>query len=247
MDLNNTVTSVSGVPIAVADVIIHLKSTGAFRNAVYELIEVEVVKQHCRAHAIETDPNELESYAVGRRRQLGVADPIAMNNYCRWLGVTFEQWSRSIEDDLLRQKLARRVVTEEALHENNVRHAETLRSVTLSRIVCGTRADADALLAVIRRGECEFFAVAREHSLEESTRRVGGYLGTVTRGILAAEVDDAVFAESATGTLVGPFNENGGWTLYEVMQIAECAVDNERVRAQMFRTWLDNQVRQARP
>lgn len=248
MELTDTVTTVSGTPIAVQDVVIHLKASGAFRNAVYQLIENEVIKQQCELHAVRLQPGELDSYAEQRRRELGLTDAIAMNNYCRWLGISFDQWQTRIEVDLMRLKLADIVVSREMVQQYYAEHKEELRTATLSRLVCASKQEIDAAHRLIAEGAKEFFMVAREYSIEEGTRMVGGYLGAVTKGVMAPDVDAAVFSATSPG-LVGPFAENGCWTLYEIMNISNGElVDDvaQRIKSKLFTQWLDRQLKLAK-
>lgn len=247
-DFDRVVTTVSGKPITTRDVVTYFKGTGAFRNAVYQLIGLEVVRQACAEHGIAIEPAELDAHAEQRRAELGLRDAVSMNNYCRWLGITFEQWLQSVEDDLAKQKLARRVITDALIDEHLAQHSTQLRTVTLARAVCEDGAAAARVRAAVEVEGRDFCAVAREQSIEESTRAAGGYLGNVTKGLLPPAIDAAVFAATEE-CLLGPFEENGHWTLYQVLRIRDAARDDAtlaRIRVQLFANWLDEQVKKAR-
>jgi len=249
MELDDIVTTVSGTPITVRDVVIHLKASGAFRNAVYQLIETEVVRQQCEAHDVRLQSGELDAYAELRRRELGLTDAIAMNSYCRWLGITFEQWQTGIQTDLLKQKLAEKVVAPDMVEQYYMDHKEQLRTATLSRLVCHSREEAENARQLVTEGSREFFSVARECSIEAGTRMSGGYIGTVTKGVLKPEVDAAVFSSTGPGIL-GPFPESGCWTLYELMSISNGELVGDvavRIKSELFAKWMDTQLKHAKP
>jgi hypothetical protein len=248
MDIEDVVTTVSGRPITVREVVTYLKSNGTFRNAVYDLIGREVVRQQCEEYGIDVLPGEFDAYAEARRLELGLSDSVAMANYCRWLGISLEQWLQDIEVELLKLKLADRVVTPDTVEDYLEDNRAALRPVALSRLVCRTREDIEAARRMIVEDGREFCSVARHLSVEESTRMAGGYMGTVSAGMLPAEVDAAVFSAREPGML-GPFRENEHWTLYEVQRISALDADEQmlkQIKAQLFSNWLNEQVRTAR-
>jgi hypothetical protein len=71
MEMQDVVTTVSGNPIKVEDIIVHLKVNGAFRNTIYQLIENRVVALKCRELNIGISDNEFYAHADTKRRMLG--------------------------------------------------------------------------------------------------------------------------------------------------------------------------------
>lgn len=248
MDLRDVVTTVSGRPISVEDVLVHLKAHGTFRNGVYQVIEREVVRVKCQEHGVELDVGELDRYAEARRREIGLDDAVAMNNYCLWLGISFDQWNTTIEIDLLKMKLAEKVITGEAVLQHYEQYKDQLKTIALSRIVCNSKDDINKVQQYINEEGREFATVAREHSQEEGTRMSGGYIGTVKKGMLSDTVETSIFTANEHD-LLGPFQENGYWTFYQVEKVTHAQLDNElryRISQQLFTNWLGVQLHQAR-
>jgi hypothetical protein len=247
MDMHSVVATLAGSPITVADVIVHLKANGTFRTAVYQIIENEVVRAKCRDLAVDIREDELDAYAQARRSELGLDDAVKMNQYCRWLGITFDDWSDRIESEFLRSRLARRVIDDAAVTRFYDEHQEELKTVSVSRIVCRSESEISLAGRIIKEEGRDFSSVARELSIEKGTRLCGGFMGSVRRGWLSPEVDRAVFGAS-DGTVLGPFVENGQWTLYKVEDIAHAELDDElrrRISDQLFARWLEVEVHRA--
>lgn len=247
MEMDSVVATLEGSPITVEDIIIHLKANGTFRNAAYQIIESEVIKARCRERGIVIGEAELDEYARRRRNELGLDDAVKMNDYCRWLGIGFDQWSRRIENDLLRIKLANKVIDADAVTRHYEANKQALKTVSISRIVCRTEQDIGESKRMIDEQQRDFSTVAREVSIEESTRLSGGYIGTVHHGMLSPEVDRAVFA-AAEHEILGPFRENGFWTLYHIANVSHAKLDTElraRISEQLFAAWLEAEVYQA--
>jgi peptidyl-prolyl cis-trans isomerase C len=87
----------------------------------------------------------------------------------------------------------------------------------LMNIVVATRKEADRLLARARAGS-NFGAMAKQSSLDESTRSSGGLLGTVG----AAQLEDA-YAKAAfsvrAGQTFGPVETKFGWNVGKVVAV----------------------------
>jgi len=127
---------------------------------------------------------------------------------------------------------------------------------TLRNIVVRTREDAQAVVSELRAG-VPFATVAARHSLDGSTRRSGGLLGTLSERELAAPVAAAAFAVGR-GELYGPVRGKYGWNIGRVDAIEparppEFAQVRDALREQLrterafehWRSWLGRQIHEA--
>lgn len=87
----------------------------------------------------------------------------------------------------------------------------------LRNIVVDSEAAARAIRARLDAGE-DFAAVAREVSLDASTRDQGGDLGTVIREQLEVDYGAAAFGAAANG-LFGPVQTRYGWNVGQALEI----------------------------
>jgi peptidyl-prolyl cis-trans isomerase C len=87
----------------------------------------------------------------------------------------------------------------------------------LRNIVVAERSDADAIVSKIRAGK-DFAVLARQRSLDATSRDVGGDLGLVPVAALEKPYGDAAFA-AAEGQLFGPIRTTSGWNVGQVVQI----------------------------
>ena len=123
-------------------------------------------------------------------------------------------------------------------------------------IVVADKAGAQRLLRQIRAG-ASFTALARKHSLDDSTRNNGGNLGRITQTMLDDAYATAAFATPAGGTF-GPVRTEHGWNVGQIvtitkprgLKLAEIQDElRESLRAnaatKAWRTWLTAQLRAA--
>jgi parvulin-like peptidyl-prolyl isomerase len=244
MELETPVTTVKGDAITVADVILHLKAKGTFRSAIYEIIERKVVRYKLQELGIDLSVAELEERAQGRRTLLGLWDDKAFTGYLKHFGVTREQWLDTIAAEILREQLRNAVVTKELVNNFYRQNSTRFTSISVARIACRTKSDAERALAAACDRQEDFVELARLYSVDENTRFSGGYIGNIKRGMLPAEVDERAFS-CADNEIIGPFCENGLWTIYKIYSRTLTKLNDtlaKQIKDQIFEDWLRHQV-----
>ena len=248
MEMNDQLTTVNGKPVTVHDVFVFLKATGHFRNAIYEVIEIEVIMQKAESMGVSVSSAELQEHSDAKKRWMGLTSTVDWHNHCRWVGINEEQWNRMVTIELLRKKLQRRVIGAAEIRKYFSSNKAKLLTARLSRIVCADESGARKVIAHVKVRPDDFSLMARQHSIEEQTRNSGGYLGSFNGGILPAEIEKAVFSASS-GEVLGPFEENGHWTLYRVEGLDHAELDDALrtyISEKLFSEWLHNEVNIAR-
>jgi parvulin-like peptidyl-prolyl isomerase len=244
MQVDSVVTTVRGAQIRVGDVITQLKIKGIFRSTIYELIEQKVIDQSLQKLGIIVPEDEIAGKAMKLRLSLGIADDLLFRKYLKFYGISADQWSQHNRNlaklEYLKQCLFSTRKVTESFRGDPLRFA----SVSVARIVSRTRSDADQVMKVIDLAEKDFVELALLYSADESTRLSGGYIGNVKRGILTPLVEDEAF-ESVNNQVIGPFSENGLWTIYKIYSVNVPKLTDalkDVIRDQLFREWLREQV-----
>lgn len=248
MEMQDVLTTVSGKPITVQDVTVHLKVNGTFRNAIYQLIEARVVDLKCREFNISIGDNEFYEYSDTKRRLLGLFNAVDMNRYCKWHGIVMDQWNDAVRQEILRKKLKEKIVSDAEITAFFEEHQNEFKTAYLLRIVCTDSAEAErAKEQIVNQGE-DFSIMARRLSIEKNTRMAGGYLGCIKYGTLPKPIDQAVFS-GQPGQVLGPFEQSGYWALYKVEEISTPVLDDalkKSVSDLLFARWLQREVLNAR-
>ena len=142
------------------------------------------------------------------RRRLD-ASPLAQ----RRLEATRER----ILGDMLVENVVDSAVSDQAvqtLYNEQLRLAKTSEEIRVRLILTRTKAEADAVLGILRQGAA-FEAVASERSIDEATRFSGGDLGYSTLDVMPQSYA-AALRDRPAGSVVGPFQTEGGWAVLRV-------------------------------
>ena len=142
------------------------------------------------------------------RRRLD-ASPLAQ----RRLEATRER----ILGDMLVENVVNGAVSDQAvqtLYNEQLRLAKTSEEIRVRLILTRTKAEADAVLGILRQGAA-FEAVASERSIDEATRFSGGDLGYSTLDVMPQSYA-AALRDRPAGSVVGPFQTEGGWAVLRV-------------------------------
>jgi parvulin-like peptidyl-prolyl isomerase len=170
------------------------------------MIEQVLTAQAAQRAGIEVTDAEVEQYM-----QLMVADSGDEEAFRAKLdewGETYEDAKREVRTQLIGMAMTERVVAEvpESAEQVHARH-----------ILVDTAEEGKRIRAQLEAG-ADFAALAKAHSLDQSTRDNGGDLGYFPRGVLvSAEVEDAAFSLQP-----GQFSEVITSALgYHIVQVVE--------------------------
>lgn len=242
--MHHVVTYFEGRPVTVADVVTHLKVTGAFGKATYQLLEMEVIHREASVRGVVITDLERQTHLEAKRRMMGLGSATDLNAFYHRNGIQPEQWKWAAETDLLRKKLLWEVAGSEDVARYFDQHRAQLKKLCIARIVCQSREEVLKMHASIDSGAVEFATLARQHSLEHNSRIAGGHLGCIGRGVLPPEIERDLFA-APVGALRGPYQQNGYWAIYLVEEILHAALTDATRRyisERLFAEWLREQV-----
>jgi parvulin-like peptidyl-prolyl isomerase len=113
----------------------------------------------------------------------------------------------------------------------------------LSHLVMAEEGEIQELKYQIKEEGADFNSMAREYSIDETTRLAGGFMGRVKRSALNPVTEAAVFGASP-GDIVGPFESDFGYHLIKIEKFNKPVLTNdviESIKDTLYRQWLGNQ------
>jgi len=141
---------------------------------------------------------------------------------------TVRQWLREHHQDLLsfqdgidlmllRNKI-RNAIPAEEIKAYYAEHALEFETAEVYSIRADSETLAKELLAQINDEGANFHVLAMEHSKDDTSRHVGGFVGSLTRNGMTGEVAAAVFSSKPV-SVIGPVKTEHGWNLFKVTKI----------------------------
>ena len=240
----------NGVPIrrqAVVERVMKLYGPAA----VSELVDEALVRQAAAALGVAPDAAETEARLKRIRGQF--ADDATFKARLKTAGLSESELKAALEEPVLREALVAKAknvtVTDAEVAEFYAANKERLgvpEAVHLRHLVLGSEKEAADFSVALRAG-ADFAKLAGSVSLDAATKERGGDLGFVSRGILAPEIEKAVFALKA-GELGPVVRTPQGFHLFRVEEsrAAKPAALDE-VRADLRKALLADRLAQAWP
>jgi peptidyl-prolyl cis-trans isomerase C len=130
----------------------------------------------------------------------------------------------------------------QALYQEQLKLARQSDEFKARQIVVANQADAEAVKKLVQAGG-SFEALAMERSTDAATRFNGGDLGYFTVDVMP-EPYGAALRDAKPGSIVGPFQVEGGWAILKVEdKRLEAPITIEAARPQIVRFLTYDQVR----
>jgi len=236
-----TALEVNGEPLSLRDVLRSAKWRGQL-GFIQATADGALIRQAAVQRGIEVSDDELQQAADDFRVARGLHEVEALEGWLAAHHLGFEEWESLLEDEVIARKL-RDALTGGRAEQYFAENRLSFDAATISRLVVSDEDVAKELRAQITEEGADFYALARQHSIETATKPAGGYVGPVKRQELEAAAESAVFGAPA-GKIVGPVKTDQGFDLIKVEALHPAAF-NESTRAAveslLFDEWLNEQ------
>jgi peptidyl-prolyl cis-trans isomerase SurA len=211
------------------------EARGQLRDRLLQsLIENRIQLQQAEREKIVVDDNEIKDQLAEVMKKVKASNPQEFDDMLKQQGLTLEAVKKRIREQLLVQRLTRRKValrisvTEQEIDTYLTANRDKLEAgLTFHArhilFLPGTgseeegwqsaRRKAERVYALVREGQ-DFAALAREHS-EDPSGKDGGDLGTLKRGELTPEIEQAILRLDA-GQTSAPVRSPVGYHLFHL-------------------------------
>ena len=235
--------TVNGEPIDTATALRH----SIFYDASFlkDAVANEVIRQHAEKAGIANTDAELQLAVDEVRYSRGLESADAARQWLRENHLSVLSLQSAVDLMLLRNKV-RGAISQADVQAHYAEHKLEYEAVDLYSIRVDSQSKAAELHSQITDEGANFHVLAMEHSQDEESRHMGGYVGRLTRGAMAAEVEAAVFA-SRPPDLIGPVKTEKGWNLFRVTKIHKptLAESEGRIRLDLMQQLIDKLLGEA--
>jgi putative peptide maturation system protein len=243
-DLNSvTVATLDGEALSFGEFLQSLKVSGNLSALLGPVVEGKLIASAAKKEGVSVKDDELQQAADDFRRGAGLHKAAETQRWLKQSRLTAADLESSLENVLLRQKLEEKL-TQGRVEEHFARNRAQYDQAQLTHLVVAKEGLANELLSQIQEEGIEIADLALKHSLDQGTRRAGGYLGLVSRGDLRPAVASAVFS-AQPGDVIGPLKTDRGYHLIKVEAIHRAELNQATaaaIRQELFSSWLQEQV-----
>lgn len=193
-----------------------------------DTIRNAVIRQYAEKRNIRNSDAELQLAADELRYSRGLESVDSVEQWMRENHQTPLAIQEGIEAMLLNNKV-RNAISDESMQAYYADHKLDFETAELYSIRLDSESKAKELLAQVNDEGANFHGLAMEHSQDENTRHMGGYVGRLTRAEMTGAVAAAVFAPRPAG-VIGPVKTDQGWNLFKVTKIHKPTYDEAKDR-----------------
>lgn len=194
-------------------------------------IEGMLIRQYAEKNGISNSDEELQVAVDEMRYQKGLESVDKVNQWLKTNNLTVLSVQNAMDGMLLRNKVRNSIPASE-IEAYFAEHKLEFDKVELYSIRTAKEETAQELHAQITEEGGNFHVLAMEHSTDENTKHMGGYVGQLTRGGLTGEVEAAVF-KAQPGDVIGPVKTEKGYNLFKVSEVLEADLEKEKDSIQL--------------
>lgn len=212
---------------------IDLATLGNYREQILQaLIDRQLLAQGARRSGVTISEGVLNARIENLAAELGGNE--LMGAWLAENGYSLESFKAALEVEMLAAEMVKQIV--EAV-------PNSVEQIRARHVLVATREEAEQILSQLAQGS-DFDALARQRSLDTSTRPAGGDLGWFTRGyLLVGEVEQAAF-ELEPGETSEIIQSKLGYHIVQTLAREERTPTPEiqqRLQDQAVEEWLDAQ------
>jgi parvulin-like peptidyl-prolyl isomerase len=200
-------------------------------------VDILLLRQYAAKTGVTVSDDELQLAADELRYDRNLESVEKTHQWMKSRNQTPLSLQTAVEDMLRRNKV-RSAISDSELAKYFAEHQSQYQTVQLYSIRVSNKDKASELLSQIQEG-ANFHALAMEHSEDDKTRHLGGYVGNLTRGEMIGEIEAAVFA-AKPGQVIGPIKTDNGFNLFKVASVDKPTFDDvkQKVRSAVFENLL---------
>lgn len=236
--------TVAGRSITFGEVLKLAKRQQSF-PALEEKVKQTIIQITAEEMGLSASKEELQAEADAFRKQIGLYSAADTFAWLEKFEMTVEELEQNIRLKVFADKIRDKIAEGKAERYFN-EHRLSLDAAIISHLVTSAEEEASELKYQIEEG-ADFYSLAREFSIDLSTKRASGFVGEVSRSALSPQVQAAIFGAQA-GDIVGPVKTDLGYHLFKIeeLNLAEWnEATREMIKNRLLEQWINDQVKKA--
>ncbi len=236
----NFLISVNGDKV---DLKFALNTLRAFNDTfLIPLVNTLVVRQYTAEQGIAVTDEELQVAVDEYRYMSKMESSDAFRQALKDRHLSVAAFQVGMENLLLHNK-AIDAVLEDEVDAYLAEHQLEMDQVELYSIRLEDKDTAEEVKSLLDEDEESFLALAEKHSIDEATKKQGGYVGQLRRKDMAGEIEAAVF-NAEEGDVVGPIKTQHGYNLFKVVKFHKPQKSDKNLKQSIKAILFDAKIRE---
>jgi parvulin-like peptidyl-prolyl isomerase len=206
------------------------------------LISTLVVRQYAAEKSLTITDEELQIAVDEYRYMSKMESGEVFRQALRDRHVSVAAFQVGMENLLLLNK-AIDAISEDEVDAYFAEHQLDLEQVEIYSMRLEDKDMAEEMKSLLDEDEENFLALAERHSLDEATRKKGGYVGQLGRKDMTGEIEAAVF-NAVEGDVVGPIKTPHGYNLFKVVKFHKPRKDDRNLRQSIKAILFDAKIQE---
>jgi len=225
-----------------------LKMSNEFPLLAEKIIRDKITVQEAKKKGLSVSTEEVQQEADDFRRVAALHRAKDTQEWMDTRGLTLDEFETFVTERIYKKKMVETITSDQAIEEYFKLNSPKFDSADIRHIVVDTEAKAKELMSLLSEDPDSFSELAREHSLDSETRKTGGQIGGLRRGVLPDEVSAKVFNASA-GDVIGPLQLGDGY-FFEIVQVTAmnpASLDDstkEEIGELIYNEWLEARLQE---
>ncbi len=240
------IVKIDGDTFTTDDFIRILKLNGRFETLMDEILKDQLTVRAAKKLGIKITDEELQEKADQFRRAHDLHRAKETNEYFDALGVSLDDFEVFLTDSIYQEKLQSHIVNDNAVEEVFNLNRPSFDKIEVSHILVDDEGAAREIMSILEDAPEMFEELATEHSLAD-TREQAGYIGSLKRGMMQADIEAKLFSASE-GQVLGPFATGGDYMEIFRVGLSNPASLDDDTRSEIKRLiqdqWLAAQARE---
>ncbi|WP_254564224.1 peptidylprolyl isomerase [Oscillatoria sp. HE19RPO] len=246
MDSNSFVT-IADESFSFKQVCQMLKVSGGLQRMLGDFKQHYVLTQELENRSdIKATKFQINEAISNFTRQANLLNPSKFNEWLSKNHLTYDEFCEQLAFGIKVEKLKIAIAKPE-LEKRFEERQELCDRVVLSRILVKDKETAIELKAQLESDRSQFEAIAKEKTLLDEDKAVGGMVGTVRIGQLPVPLREAL-KDAKTDEIIGPVDLDGRYCLCWVRDRLPASIDDpiiqRELREVLFQEWLQKRLKE---
>lgn len=217
-------------------IIKYLYLRGKLKNIKKQVLQNSIIMELAHKHDIIVSDEEIQAFADNYRIMNGLFSATDMMAFLEAGNIKLDEFENFCEAMILNYRLKDIIIQEDEIKKYFSENKTHYDFVRISIIKVKDENSMKEIAAKLKEDGEKFHKLARQHSIDESTKYTGGYAGLFSRGYFGPDVETKIF-NARKGDIIGPVECDGNYYFILIEDLIRAELNDiikEQIKESLF-------------